>query len=349
VSDLNPPGDRPDHFVSEATGTPNFVVVDNHSQSPYADIDGCIWWDLKWPFIPDWVPDQTRKRYWRDPGGLMEYRVIVRTQDERYLLLGEYVGRYSRYPEDPHWWEATPDHALRLLLESDHKHTLPDDLRRRLAPPPLPQIAVPVNPVSAPSETPKGEDRQPPAPTVRLPIDLPGIEGFRPFHVYVGPRGAQAGHYCLSPPVTSNTPDGTARAGTASIEEKNCRVKDYLKKHPGATSEVVGFALELPPQTVRRLPAWKERSQANQPKSCRPGSKERLLTPGILASRAGDDPDPSDVAAQHDELAVWRARYLDVLTPHQKAEFFSLSEQDQLDRIGEFIANENDGLSPLGN
>jgi hypothetical protein len=43
-----------------------------------------------------------------------------------------------------------------------------------------------------------------------------------------------------------------------------------------------------------------------------------------------------------DEVAALTARYLDTLNDRGRAEFFALDKPDQLDRIGEFIANEAD-------
>ena len=89
-------------------------------------------------------------------------------------------------------------------------------------------------------------------------------------------------------------------------EEKNRRVRDFLDKKPRSTSEEVGRALNLKPQTVRRQPAWKERTRTSRLKTGKPGAKERPLNARTLAIRPGEDADPSDVAADRDELAVWR-------------------------------------------
>jgi len=126
-----------------------------------------------------------------------------------------------------------------------------------------------------------------------------------------------------------------------SPEEKNRRVREYLERHPTATSSDVGKKLGYPEQTVRHMAAWKERLGKDKSKKKSWPTNERSLTPKLLATKAGPDADPSDLAAEQEEIDILQARYVDTLDARGRAEFFSLKRENQLECLAEFISNES--------
>jgi hypothetical protein len=132
-----------------------------------------------------------------------------------------------------------------------------------------------------------------------------------------------------------------------SPDEKNRKVGEYLDKHKNATSLKVGRALGYPAQTVRGMRAWKNRPATQKPAKQPKPNRERPLTEEMLAVIPGRDSDPSEIAANNEEsYSIARARYVDTLNDHQRAEFNGLKQEVQLERIGEFLANEGTGEVP---
>jgi hypothetical protein len=121
-------------------------------------------------------------------------------------------------------------------------------------------------------------------------------------------------------------------------EEKNQKVRDYLSKHPRATSGKIGKALGYPEKTVRGLTAWKVRAGKDGSKGKPKTAKERSLTRGMQAVIPGRDDDPAKIGADQDEaFSIARARYMDTLDDRGRAEFNGLNQRDQEERVGGFL------------
>jgi hypothetical protein len=123
-------------------------------------------------------------------------------------------------------------------------------------------------------------------------------------------------------------------------EEKNRKVREYLRINPRAKSKDVEKKFGYPEQTVRRMPAWKERPGKRQPGLESKSRKDRPLTPSMLAEIPGKDPNPGAIAAEEERLSILRSSYINTLDDRGRAEFNGLKEPEKLERLGEFLANE---------
>jgi transposase-like protein len=123
--------------------------------------------------------------------------------------------------------------------------------------------------------------------------------------------------------------------------EKNRAVREYLEDHPNATSTEIARKLKCSDKTVRGTAAWRNRAGIDRREAKSRRVTERPLTEAMHATIPGQDLDPAVIAADRDEaVSVARARYMDTLDARGRAEFNALKEPDQLDRLGEFLANE---------
>ena len=123
-----------------------------------------------------------------------------------------------------------------------------------------------------------------------------------------------------------------------------------MKTHTGnASAPKIENALGIPEATVRRMPAWKERPAAQARASRSRAVKERPLTSGILATRAGDDRDPSEIAAENeldDRMAATERRYLDQASPEERAAYYKLEKDEKTNVLWIFKSEVERGSSP---
>jgi hypothetical protein len=109
---------------------------------------------------------------------------------------------------------------------------------------------------------------------------------------------------------------------------KERRVSRFSDAHPNATSEEIGKATRIPPQTVRRMSAWKAH-QAKKRTREDSGSVDAMeLTEEMLDCISVRDRDPSEVVEQEEILELYERPYLEQATTRDRDEYQGM-EQDE--------------------
>jgi hypothetical protein len=147
----------------------------------------------------------------------------------------------------------------------------------------------------------------------------------------------------------ATVPSSVAARKTVSAAEANIVAREYLEtaEHPSLRrcadyirSKTGG---SFGNGRVGDLSAWQahmEQRLSKRPK--RTGADPRQLSDAVLAVRKGADADPSEIAAEKEQLEIAERRYLESLSEAERGKYHSLSTEEKMARIGEFLANEAD-------
>ena len=127
------------------------------------------------------------------------------------------------------------------------------------------------------------------------------------------------------------------KASDLAPAEKNERVRNYLDKHPRATSAEIATKTGVPEQTVRRTLAWKTRPTKGK---VEPQRKECQLTDKILAAKENVKAiDPSTLVEELDERESVQRRFIEHASPKQRADYFKMEQDEQDNELFLFASN----------
>jgi hypothetical protein len=123
-----------------------------------------------------------------------------------------------------------------------------------------------------------------------------------------------------------------------STKNRNTLLAEFLRAaDPTMTSEEAGRELGIKPQTVRNMPAWKERQVERRVAPDHKSEKTRQLTDQMIRVRPSQESDPAKTVAARDEFEVRKREYIEGLSDKERADFFALDEEKQTERIADLF------------
>jgi hypothetical protein len=140
----------------------------------------------------------------------------------------------------------------------------------------------------------------------------------------------------------SQRPAASGQDHATRRQAREAKVAEYLREHPDATAKKVYEKTGVPEGTVRNTDAWTEHRagrKAEKPAGTRDAlDRPRPLADAMLAVRPSDVSDPSEIAAEREELddpeslgdmELLRRRYIEGANSDQRARFNQMTREDQ--------------------
>jgi hypothetical protein len=141
---------------------------------------------------------------------------------------------------------------------------------------------------------------------------------------------------------TNGKPVAAPAAGIEAPQDRDQQIADLLKANRTITSLEIARRVKTSDSTVRRSTPWTEHQARKANHRREKTIRKRALTRGVLASKAGGDEDPSELAAEREVVAQQyladvdpetsdddEARYLDQASPEELLDYRQMSPAEQ--------------------
>jgi Winged helix-turn-helix DNA-binding len=146
-----------------------------------------------------------------------------------------------------------------------------------------------------------------------------------------------------APPPRENEQPAAAPASVPEApQDRDRQIADLLKANGTITSREIARRVKTSDSTVRRSTPWTEHQARRANHRREKTIRTRALTGGVLASKAGGDDDPSELAAEREVMEQQyladvdpetsdddEARYLDQASPEELLEYRQMSPAEQ--------------------